>query len=460
MMSRVSAPRPNQPRSQYFLSRASGGGVRTIALSRFVLWSLIAIVPISLLWGGAATFYVVFHDDMLGALAARQAEMQYAYEDRLAEARAEVDRVASRQLLDQNSFEGKVHELLSRQAQLEQHGSMVAALVDQASHDLLANAPPRAAVANPAKAPAPALSAIGAASPLGPSDSVIEPSARAFAPPPPSAPKPRPVEEPRDHVSLAPKATPERDALADLATAADNPALGASARLSLIAYSLDRMERGQTAALGQIDSTARRGAARLSEVVAQTGLSADALVAPPAKGGVGGPFIAIEPSASAPAFDKAYAHAARELERAEKLRELMVYLPVRAPLTGEAPVSSPFGYRTDPFLGRPALHPGVDLVQPAGSDIKATAAGRVTHAGWMGGYGEMVEIDHGNGLATRYGHMSEVLVDEGETVKAGQTIGRIGTTGRSTGPHLHYEVRVDGEPVDPERFLLAADAAP
>ena len=138
----------------------------------------------------------------------------------------------------------------------------------------------------------------------------------------------------------------------------------------------------------------------------------------------------------------------------------MVYLPVREPLTGDAPVSSPFGYRADPFLGRPALHPGVDLVQPAGSDIKATAAGRVTHAGWMGGYGEMVEIDHGNGLSTRYGHMSEVLVDEGDAVKAGETIGRVGTTGRSTGPHLHYEVRVDGEPVDPERFLEAADAAP
>src|SRR5208282_4135692 len=136
------------------------------------------------------------------------------------------------------------------------------------SRDLPANAPPRAVV-SAGKGPAAALSAIGAASPLGPSDSVIEPSARAFAPlgpsaaAPPSAPKPRPVEEPRDHVSLAPKATPEREALADLATAADNPALGASARLSLIAYSLDRMERGQTAALGQIDSTARRGAARL-----------------------------------------------------------------------------------------------------------------------------------------------------------------------------------------------------
>jgi murein DD-endopeptidase MepM/ murein hydrolase activator NlpD len=395
---------------------------------------------------------------MLGALAARQAEMQYAYEGRLAEARAELDRVASRQLLDQNSFEGKVHELLSRQAQLEQRGSIVAALVDQASRDPLAAAPTRPAVASAAKTPT-ALSAIGAASPLGPSDSVIDPSTQAFAPPapalapPPSAPKPRPVEEPRQHVSL--KADPERDAFADLAAAADDPALGASARLGLIAYSLDRMERRQTAALGQIDSTARRDAARLAAVVAETGLSADALVAPPAKGGVGGPFIPVVVDADAPAFDKALAPAERDVALADRLRRLMPILPVRAPLIGEAAVSSPFGYRPDPFLGRPALHPGVDLVQDYGAEIHATAAGRVVHAGPMGGYGDMVEIDHGNGLATRYGHMSEILVEEGQEVKAGAVVGRLGSTGRSTGPHLHYEVRVDGEPVDPERFLQA-----
>ena len=451
MMSRVSSRPPKRLRSQYYFSRASGDGVRTFALSPLALWSSIAIVAISLAWGGAATIYLAFHDTMLGALAARQAEMQYAYEGRLAEARAELDRVASRQLLDQNSFEGKVHELLSRQAQLEQRGSIVAALVDQASRDPLAAAPTRPAVASAAKTPT-ALSAIGAASPLGPSDSVIDPSTQAFAPPP-SAPKPRPVEEPRQHVSL--KADPERDAFADLAAAADDPALGASARLGLIAYSLDRMERGQTAALGEIGSTARRGAARLAAVVARTGLSADALVAPPAKGGVGGPFIPASVDANAPAFDKALAHAERDLALADRLSRLLPILPVRAPLTGEAAVSSPFGYRPDPFLGRPALHPGVDLVQEYGAEIHATAAGRVVHAGAIGGYGNMVEVDHGNGLATRYGHMSEILVEEGQEVKAGAALGRIGSTGRSTGPHLHYEVRVDGEPVDPERFLQA-----
>ena len=112
------------------------------------------------------------------------------------------------------------------------------------------------------------------------------------------------------------------------------------------------------------------------------------------------------------------ARGARSRARRSAAR-LMPFMPVREPLLGEASVSSPFGYRPDPFLGRPALHPGVDLVQAYGSEIRATAAGRVVHAGWMGGYGDMVEIDHGNGLATRYGHMSEVLVSEGDEVKAG-----------------------------------------
>ncbi len=260
-------------------------------------------------------------------------------------------------------------------------------------------------------------------------------------------------------MSLAPRSSEGRVS-SDLAAAADNPDLDAKARLGLIDYSLDRVERGQLAALGRIASQAHGDAARLGAVVAKTGLSLDALSPRSDKGGVGGPYIPLDVDPAAPAFDTAVAQAAREVERSDRLRRLMVYMPVREPLVGESSVSSPFGYRPDPFLGRPALHPGIDLVQPYGADIKATAAGRVVHAGWMGGYGEMVEIDHGNGLSTRYGHMSDVLVSEGEEVKAGAVLGRIGSTGRSTGPHLHYEVRVDGEPVDPERFLSAGESLP
>jgi murein DD-endopeptidase MepM/ murein hydrolase activator NlpD len=459
MSLRDSRPRPKPARALYYLSHASGDAIRTVAFRPAVLWAMVVIASASLLWGGAATLYLAFHDDMLGALAAREADMQYAYEDRLAQARAELDRVASRQLLDQNSLEGKIHELLSRQAQLEQRGSIVAALADQTRSAAGANR------SRSAGAAASALSAIGAAMPHGAADD-LEPTAQAYAPETPdlaapdSAPKPYPLDKPhpldvpRQHVSAIPRADGESQGGEALTAAADNPALGASTRLSLIAYSLDRMERSQTAALGEIGEAARRDAARLQAVVDRTGLASATLVAPSVKG-VGGPFIPVSYDPKAPAFDRALAGAQRDVALDGRLTRLMPVLPLRPPLIGEAEVSSGFGYRADPFLGRTALHPGVDLVQEYGAEIHATAGGRVVHAGPMGGYGNMVEIDHGNNLATRYGHMSEVLVAEGQTVKAGAVIGRIGSTGRSTGPHLHYEVRIDGEPVDPERFLRA-----
>jgi murein DD-endopeptidase MepM/ murein hydrolase activator NlpD len=109
----------------------------------------------------------------------------------------------------------------------------------------------------------------------------------------------------------------------------------------------------------------------------------------------------------------------------------------------------------DPFLDRPAMHPGVDLRGEVGEPVHATANGRVTMAGRDGGYGNMVELNHGNGLATRFGHLSEIDVKVGQEVRVGQVIGKVGSTGRSTGPHLHYECRINGEVVDPQKFLRA-----
>jgi len=130
-------------------------------------------------------------------------------------------------------------------------------------------------------------------------------------------------------------------------------------------------------------------------------------------------------------------------------------VPVRKPVVGEVDMSSPFGMRMDPFVRGPAIHTGIDLRGATGDPVRATANGTVTTASVQGGYGKMVELDHGNGFATRYGHLSEIDVKVGQTVRIGDTIGRIGSTGRSTGPHLHYETRVEGEAVDPQKFLRA-----
>jgi murein DD-endopeptidase MepM/ murein hydrolase activator NlpD len=120
---------------------------------------------------------------------------------------------------------------------------------------------------------------------------------------------------------------------------------------------------------------------------------------------------------------------------------------------GPARLTSGFGLRHDPFDGHLTRHAGVDLAAGAGEPIRAAAGGTVLRAGARAGYGEAVEIDHGDGRTTLYAHASELLVHEGDTVEAGQPIARVGETGRATGPHLHFEVRQGGQPVDPSRAL-------
>src|SRR6185312_7449339 len=139
-----------------------------------------------------------------------------------------------------------------------------------------------------------------------------------------------------------------------------------------------------------------------------------------------------------------------------RLKTLMI--PSSRPI--DVPVGSGFGFRADPFTGRGALHTGLDFPSPIGTEIHAAAGGVVRTAEMHPEYGLMLEIDHGNGLMTRYGHTSRILVKPGDLVKRGQVVADVGTTGRSTGPHLHFEVLVDGIPQDPQRFLAGPNARP
>jgi murein DD-endopeptidase MepM/ murein hydrolase activator NlpD len=117
-------------------------------------------------------------------------------------------------------------------------------------------------------------------------------------------------------------------------------------------------------------------------------------------------------------------------------------------------INNEFGFRRNPFGGRTyEFHAGMDIDGERGEIVVAPANGIVTEAGWKGGYGQMVEIDHGNGLKTRYGHLSKIEVTAGDTLTRGQEIALIGSTGRSTGPHLHYELRLNDRPINPRRFL-------
>jgi murein DD-endopeptidase MepM/ murein hydrolase activator NlpD len=172
---------------------------------------------------------------------------------------------------------------------------------------------------------------------------------------------------------------------------------------------------------------------------------------------MGGPFVPVKFEPDSSPFESRLAQLQTQIAEAERITQALPYLPFRQPLAGLLVTTSPFGVRVDPFLGRMAMHTGNDFRGVYGSRVLATAAGTVISASFDGGYGNMVEIDHGEGVTTRYAHLSAILVVKGQKVDAGEEVGRLGTTGRSTGPHLHYEVRIDGQPVDPLPFVRAGE---
>ena len=133
-------------------------------------------------------------------------------------------------------------------------------------------------------------------------------------------------------------------------------------------------------------------------------------------------------------------------------KSLLVSTPSIWPARGW--VTSDFGQRLDPYTADRVMHEGIDIAAPHGKEVMAPSDGTVVFAGLEGGYGNVVVIDHGYGIKTRYGHLAKILVKAGEVVKRGHVVGAVGNTGRSTGPHLHYEVRVNGVPQNPRKFIL------
>jgi murein DD-endopeptidase MepM/ murein hydrolase activator NlpD len=222
--------------------------------------------------------------------------------------------------------------------------------------------------------------------------------------------------------------------------------------------SLDQVERRQMAALNVLEESVESRVRRMRGVVTDLGLDmAQLQAAAPrgAAGGVGGPFVPVKLTADSGTFERQLNRINLARSQMDLLGRTLTLVPYRKPVIGEVEFTSGFGIRSDPFLGRPAMHTGLDFRAASGDPVRVTANGKVVSAGWSGGYGRMVEVDHGNGLSTRYGHLSEIGVKIGEQVKIGQVIGLVGSTGRSTGPHLHYETRIDGEAVDPQKFLRA-----
>ncbi|MDB5715054.1 MAG: family metallopeptidase [Sphingomonadales bacterium] len=175
---------------------------------------------------------------------------------------------------------------------------------------------------------------------------------------------------------------------------------------------------------------------------------------------VGGPFEPIDTTASRGQPDPQFRALFQSWKRLDQVRpgqfqQATIAIPSLKPVQTMT-FTSGFGVRSDPFRGSAAMHAGVDMPGPMGTSVYATADGVVSRSEWSGGYGNLVEIDHGRGIQTRYGHLSASLVHAGQRVKRGDLIARMGSTGRSTGSHLHYEVRLDGHAVNPMPFLQSA----
>jgi murein DD-endopeptidase MepM/ murein hydrolase activator NlpD len=350
-------------------------GGRQVRLGPVAFWIGVGTLVIMAGWSIAAATYLTFRDDVLRTLIAHQAEQQFAYEDRIAELRAQIDRTTSRQLLDQEQFQSKLDDLMRRQSMLEQRAT-----------------------------------SLGAAS-----DPVTTGSIRATTPPP-----------------------------------RGNRQSSIGDSLGKVEASLDRVEQRQALALNQMQNRYEGKANLVRSVLNGLGIKLGATT------GIGGPFVPVK-LASNESFERSLTRVNLARADADRLSATLATVPLRKPVTGEIDMSSPFGVRMDPFMREAAMHTGIDFRGEFGEPIHATAAGTVTVAGWSGGYGKMVEVDHGNGLATRYGHLSEIDVTVGDKIRVGQVVGKLGSTGRSTGPHIHYETRVNGEAVNPQKFLDAGN---
>ena len=252
----------------------------------------------------------------------------------------------------------------------------------------------------------------------------------------------------------------QRQAFLDaVLTGKGTPALPASAqkisaRAADAVSPFNAVEARQVALAGRVIAAVEARYAATQATLAHYGIPADRIIED--KSAMGGPYEPIDTTAVKAAPDPTFRALFQSWKRLDQLQASIVAIPSQKPVE-VVDFTSGFGVRSDPFRGGAAMHAGVDIRGPYGTPIYATADGVIDRAGQASGYGNLVEIDHGRGIQTRYGHLSAILVQQGQRVKRGDLIARMGSTGRSTGNHLHYEVRLDGNAVNPMPFLQGAN---
>ena len=363
------------------------------------LWALGSALLLVGFWACASTYVLLFHDDALAQFVARQSAMQAVYDRQLSDLRDQLQRGRGESALTQAALAARVATAFERQAELERR---------------------QAAILN-----------------LRGNSASREPEYTGSIPPA-SVPS-------LDGLGLRGGDTHEEPARLDKRSARET-----GIHLAALEMRLDGLSAAQSDSLEHITARVARSVDHLRRVIGRTGVDPGRFEARE-RTGIGGPLVPI----AADPFTQAFTGAQRALDDSRRLRGIAAALPLARPIRAETVASSHFGPRIDPFTRGIALHTGIDLKAEFGEPARATAQGRVSMAEASGGYGNLVEIDHGHGLTTRFAHLGRIEVQPGQLVRAGAIVGRVGSTGRSTGAHLHYETRIDGEPVDPQRFLDA-----
>ncbi len=449
----------------------SDGRVQFFTFGPSLQATLAGLTLIFLGWVAFATVNVIFKDRIITAKDHRYQQMQAAYENRVADLQVSYDELNGALVGAEDRFKAIADGLQAKQNAIA--GFLNRANQVQASlggRNAVSPVPQLSSVAPLAARPASGVPDVEA-----PADLHLEDggSSQLTVMPGPAAPQPRtarPVKSSAlgkamqrftalfnglgEKLHMTAHASPSHELPAAYA---EHPALRA---LSEQTDRLARIGRNGNLLMAKTEGALGQGVGMLRNVMRRTGINPDTFARKiAASEGLGGPDIPLDQvrieGISDPAFTKAYLSAAAVLDELNTLSAALDHVPLAMPVSGSFDKSSGFGARVDPFTRRYAFHPGIDLAGPWGSAVRATAPGKVVFAGYRGGYGNMVEIDHGFGLHTRYGHLSKIMVRNGVRIDKGGHLGRVGSTGRSTGPHVHYEVWYDNVVKNPNNFIEA-----
>ena len=414
---------------------------------------------IFLTWVAFATVNVIFKDRIIAAKEHRFQQMQSAYQSRLADLQGSYDELNGALVAAEDRFKSTEAELQLKQNTImrfiDRKQQIDATLRGFANG---ARTPLRSASATTG----PALAAADA-DPVATTEVLRKVAGAGDDKPLRSAALAQPARA--SIIDFGTVATRFRDLLFGSPVAGATPTvpatLSAHPGLKTLAAETDRVQQlgaQETQMLSGTEERLNDKVASLQAVIRQTGIEPKKLLKEySVSDGVGGPDIPIQSVRIAgiqdAQFNNAYLNATAVLEEMDSLISALRHIPLSTPIAGSYDTTSGFGPRVDPFTGLAAFHPGIDFGGSYGTAVVATAAGSVVWAGPRGGYGNLVEIDHGFGLRTRYAHLSSILVRVGQQVALGTPVGKLGSTGRSTGPHVHYEVWYDDTLRNPGKFI-------